>query len=117
MRFTVIPIMITDTTNKDDIRNEDRVSNDILSRKASGGSSRAPDEQDEKKVKDLNREIMMIFQMYKASYGHTSAALLSVLSYLSNNYLLQHPENKQLLLDYFEKEFDKFLDMIRNHKS
>lgn len=68
--------------------------------------------QDEKKVKDLNREIMMVFQMYKASFGHTSAALLSVLSYLSDNYLRQHPENKQILSDYFHKEFDKFLKMI-----
>jgi hypothetical protein len=74
-------------------------------------TSRA-DSQDEKKVKDLNREIMMVFQMYKASFGHTSAALLSVLSYLSENYIRQHPESKQMLIEYLEKEFDKFLDMI-----
>src|SRR5918993_5727165 len=85
-------------------------------RATNSDSNRIPNEQDEKKVKDLNREIMMIFQMYKASYGHTSAALLSVLSYLSDNYLTQHPENKQILLDYFEKEFDKFMNMIRRHE-
>jgi hypothetical protein len=75
-------------------------------------STSSADSQDEKKVKDLNREIMMVFQMYKASFGHTSAALLSVLSYLSENYIRQHPESKQMLIEYLEKEFDKFLDMI-----
>jgi hypothetical protein len=79
-------------------------------------SSRIANEQDEKKVKDLNREIIMIFQMYKASFGHTSAALLSVLSYLSDIYLRQHPENSQIISDYFQKEFDKFLKMINRHK-
>ena len=86
-------------------------------RDSNSDSNRIPNEQDEKKVKDLNREIMMIFQMYKASYGHTSAALLSVLSYLSDNYLTQHPENKQILYEYFEKEFKKFLNMIEKHQS
>ena len=85
-------------------------------RDSNSDSNRIPNEQDEKKVKDLNREIMMIFQMYKASYGHTSAALLSVLSYLSDNYLTQHPENKQILYEYFEKEFKKFLNMIEKHQ-
>ena len=85
-------------------------------RATNSDSNRIPNEQDEKKVKDLNREIMMIFQMYKASYGHTSAALLSVLSYLSDNYLTQHPENKQILYEYFEKEFKKFLNMIEKHQ-
>jgi hypothetical protein len=54
--------------------------------------------------------------MYKASYSHTSAALLSVLSYLSDNYLTHHPENKQILYEYFEKEFEKFLDLIKKHQ-
>ena len=75
-------------------------------------STSIADSKMEKKVKDLNREIMMVFQMYKASFGHTSAALLSVLSYLSENYIRQHPESKQMLIEYLEKEFDKFLDMI-----
>jgi hypothetical protein len=101
--------MITGKTNNDVSKGKGKVSN--------GSSGRTPDEQDEKKVKDLNREIMVIFQMYKASFGHTSAALLSVLSYLSDNYLRQHPEDKQILLDYFEKEFDKFMNMIRRHES
>ena len=101
--------MITGKTNNDVRKVKDKVRN--------GSSGRTPDEQDEKKVKDLNREIMVIFQMYKASFGHTSAALLSVLSYLSDNYLRQHPEDKQILLDYFEKEFDKFMNMIRRHES
>src|SRR5918999_371293 len=100
--------MVTGKTNNDVSKGKDKVSN--------SRSSRVPDEQDEKKVKDLNREIMMIFQMYKASFGHTSAALLSVLSYLSDNYLRQHPENKQILYEYFEKEFKKFLNMIEKHQ-
>ena len=45
-------------------------------------SSRIPEEHDEKKVKELNREIMTVFGVYKASFGHASAALLSVLSVL-----------------------------------
>jgi hypothetical protein len=94
--------MITDETGDISDRNN----------KPSNMSTSKADSQDEKKVKDLNREIMMVFQMYKASFGHTSAALLSVLSYLSENYIRQHPENKQILIEYLEKEFDKFLDMI-----
>src|ERR687898_2558204 len=100
--------MITDKTADGAGESKEKLNND-------SSSSRMPDEQDEKKVKDLNREIMMIFQMYKASFGHTSAALLSVLLYLSDNYLRQHPEDKQILFDYFEKEFDKFMNMIRRH--
>lgn len=100
--------MISSDSNNDIGQGNRRVSN--------SDSNRIPNEQDEKKVKDLNREIMMIFQMYKASYGHTSAALLSVLSYLSDNYLMQHPENKQILYEYFEKEFKKFLNMIEKHQ-
>src|SRR5919106_2076295 len=101
--------MITDKTADGAGESKEKLNNDT-------SSSRIANEQDEKKVKALNREIMMIFQMYKASFGHTSAALLSVLSYLSDNYLTQHPENKQILLDYFEKEFDKFTNMIRRHE-
>ena len=59
---------------------------------------------------------MMIFQMYKESFGHTSATLLSVLSYLSDIYLTQYPENKEILFEYFEKEFDKHLNMIKGHQ-
>jgi hypothetical protein len=96
--------MITDKTADGVGEGKDKPNND--------SNSSISNAQDEKKVKDLNREIMMVFQMYKASFGHTSAALLSVLSYLSDNYLRQHPENKKILSDYFQKEFDKFLKMI-----
>jgi hypothetical protein len=75
-------------------------------------NSRIPDEYDEKKVKELNREIITVFGVYKASFGHASAALLSVLSYLSDNYMRQHPESKKILTEYFEKEFDKFLNKV-----
>jgi hypothetical protein len=78
----------------------------------SSNSSRIADESDEKKVKELNREIMTIFGIYKASFGHASASLLSVLSYLSDNYMKQHPESKKILSEYFQKEFDKFLNMF-----
>ena len=77
-------------------------------------SSRIADESDEKKV-ELNREITTVFGIYKTSFGHASAALLSVLSYLSDNYMKQHPESKKILSDYFEKEFDKFLNRL-NHQ-
>jgi ABC-type arginine transport system ATPase subunit len=94
--------MITDKTGDVSDRNN----------KPSNLSTSKAESQDEKKVKDLNREIMMVFQKYKASFGHTSVALLSVLSYLSENYIRQHPESKQMLIEYLEKEFGKFLDMI-----
>ena len=76
-------------------------------------NSRIADENDEKKVKELNREIMTVFGVYKASFGHASAALLSVLSYISDNYMKQHPESKKILSEYFEKEFDKFLNRFK----
>jgi hypothetical protein len=94
--------MTTDNTDESSRRHSD-----------SGGdssSSRIADEHDEKKVKELNREIMSVFGVYKASFGHASASLLSVLSYLSDNYMKQHPESKKILSEYFEKEFDKFLN-------
>jgi hypothetical protein len=88
--------------------------NSSSSRRSSNNSSSSHtgDENDEKKVKELNREIMMIFQMYKSSFSHASAALLSVLSYLSENYIKQNPESKKMLSEYFEKEFDKFLNKV-----
>ena len=90
--------------------NTDDNSNNI--KHISNSSNRTADEQDEKKVKELNREIMMVFGMYKASFGHASAALLSVLLYLSDNYIRQHPDSKETLSKYFEKEFDKFLNRL-----
>ena len=83
---------------------------------SSSNSSRIPEEHDEKKVKELNREIMTVFGVYKASFGHASAALLSVLSYLSDNYMKQHPESKKILSEYFEKEFDKFLNRLNQQQ-
>ena len=80
---------------------------------SSNNNSRIPDEYDEKKVKELNKEIMTVFGVYKASFGHASAALLSVLSYLSDNYMRQHPESKKILTEYLEKEFDKFLNKLK----
>lgn len=85
---------------------------DNNSKHNSNNNSRIPDEYDEKKVKELNKEIMTVFGVYKASFGHASAALLSVLSYLSDTYMRQHPESKKILTDYFEKEFDKFLNKL-----
>ena len=58
--------MITDKTGDVSDRNN----------KPSNMSTSRADSQDEKKVKDLNREIMMVFQMYKASFGHTSASII-----------------------------------------
>ena len=83
------------------------------SRYRHNNNSRIADKSDEKNVKELNREIMTIFGIYKASFGHASASLLSVLSYLSDNYIRQHPESKKILSEYFEKEFDKFLDRFK----
>jgi hypothetical protein len=80
---------------------------------SSNNNSRIPDEYDEKKVKELNREIMTVFGVYKASFGHASAALLSVLSYLSDSYMRQNPESKKILTEYFQKEFDKFLNKLK----
>jgi hypothetical protein len=76
-------------------------------------NSRIPDEHDEKKVKELSREIITVFGVYKASFGHASATLLSVLSHLSDSYIRQHPESKKILTEYFEKEFDKFLNKLK----
>jgi hypothetical protein len=42
--------------------------------------------------------------------------LLSVLSYLSDNYMRQHPESKKVLSEYFEKEFDKFLNRFNQQQ-
>jgi hypothetical protein len=94
----------------------DNTDNNSSRHRHSSNSSRIPDEHDEKKVKELNREIMTVFGVYKASFGHASAALLSVLSYLSENYIRQHPESKKILSEYFEKEFDKFLNKFNQQQ-
>ena len=99
--------MITDNTDNNNSRHNSS---------SSKNNSRRPDEHDEKKVKELNREIITVFGVYKASFGHASAALLSVLSYLADNYMRQHPESKKILSEYFEKEFDKFLNRLNQQQ-
>ena len=51
-----------------------------ISRQSNGDANytggRKANDQDEKKVKDLNREIMTIFQMYKATFGHSSGSII-----------------------------------------
>ena len=72
------------------------------------------DKDEEKKVKQLNQEIMQIFEKHTASFGHASASLLSVLYFITERYTRQHPENKPLLLQYFKTEFDRFLNKLSN---
>ena len=103
--------MTTDNTGGSSSRHSDSGGDS-----SSSSSSRIADEHDEKKVKELNREIMSVFGVYKASFGHASASLLSVLSYLSDNYMKQHPESKKILSEYFEKEFDKFLNKLKQQQ-
>jgi hypothetical protein len=67
---------------------------------------------EENRVKQLNKEIMLVFERHTASFGHASAALLSVMYYISEKYTKQHPESKQNLSKYFETEFDKFLNKL-----
>ena len=43
------------------------------------------------------------------SFAHASAALLSVLYFISERYGKAHQENRKIILDYFKTEFDKFL--------
>ncbi len=94
----------------------DNSDNNSRHNSSSNNNSRRPDEHDEKKVKELNREIITVFGVYKASFGHASAALLTVLSYLVDNYMRQHPESKKILTEYFEKEFDKFLNKLKQQQ-
>src|SRR5918999_3219287 len=94
----------------------DNSDNNSRHNSSSNNNSRRPDEHDEKKVKELNREIITVFGVYKASFGHASAALLTVLSYLADNYMRQHPESKKILTEYFEKEFDKFLNKLNQQQ-
>ncbi len=94
----------------------DNSDNNSRHNSSSNNNSRRPDEHDEKKVKELNREIITVFGVYKASFGHASAALLTVLSYLTDNYMRQHPESKKILTEYFEKEFDKFLNKLKQQQ-
>jgi hypothetical protein len=66
----------------------------------------------EDEVKRLNREIMVIFEKRAAPFGYASAALLSVLYFISEKHVKVHPENRSILIDYFRKEFDRFLSKL-----
>jgi hypothetical protein len=65
--------------------------------------------EEQRKVKQLNQEIMFVFEKHASSFAHASAALLSVLHFISERYGKAHPENRKIVLDYFKTEFDKFL--------
>ena len=70
------------------------------------------DNEQQKRVKQLNQEIMMVLEKHAASFGYASAALLSVMYFISEKYTKQHPESKAMLLDYFRIEFDRFLKKL-----
>jgi hypothetical protein len=70
------------------------------------------DKEEEIKVKQLNQEIMFIFEKHAAPFGHASASLLSVLYFISERYGKSYPENRKIVLDYFRTEFDKFLKKL-----
>ncbi len=70
------------------------------------------DNEQQKRVKQLNQEIMMVLEKHAASFGYASAALLSIMYFISEKYTKQHPESKAMLLDYFRTEFDRFLNKL-----
>jgi hypothetical protein len=70
------------------------------------------DKEEERKVKQLNQEIMLVFEKHAAPFGHASASLLSVLYFISERYGKSHPENRKMMSDYFRTEFDKFLKKL-----
>ena len=72
------------------------------------------DKEEERKIKQLNQEIMFAFDKHAAPFGHTSASLLSVLYFISERYGKSHPENRETILDYFRTDFDKFLKKFEN---
>jgi hypothetical protein len=65
--------------------------------------------EEQKKVKQLNQEIMFVFERHAVSFSYASASLLSVLHFISERYGKAHPENRKMVLDYFKTEFDRFL--------
>lgn len=50
---------------------------------------------------------MVIFEKRAAPFGYASAALLSVLYFISEKHVKVHPENRSMLVDYFRKEFEQ----------
>ncbi len=67
------------------------------------------EEEEQRQVKQLNQEIMLVFEKHAASFAHASGALLSVLYFISERYGKAHQKNRKIILDYFKTEFDKFL--------
>jgi hypothetical protein len=59
--------------------------------------------EEQKKVKQLNQEIMFIFERHATSFSHASASLLSLLHFISERYGKAHPENRKIVLDYFKR--------------
>jgi hypothetical protein len=78
----------------------------------SNNDNNKQDEKEKRKVEQLNREIMVVFEKHASSFGHASAALISVLYFISERYGKAHPENRKIVVDYFRKEFDKFLKKL-----
>jgi len=74
-------------------------------------------QEDQEKVKQLNREIMVIFEKRAAPFGYASAALLSVMYFISEKHVREHPENRSMLLEYFRKEFDRFLNKLTEYSN
>ena len=70
------------------------------------------DKEQQKRVKQLNQEIMMVLGKHAASFGYASAALLSVMYFISEKYTKLHPEDKKVVSDYFRTEFEKFLKKL-----
>ena len=70
------------------------------------------DKEEGRKVKQLNQEIMFVFEKHAAPFGYASTSSLSVLYFISERYGKSHPENRKMMLDYFRTEFDKFLKKL-----
>jgi hypothetical protein len=74
-------------------------------------------DEEQREVKQLNQEIMFVFEKHAASFAHASAALLNVLHFISERYGKTHPENRKIVLDYFKTEFDKFLKKFADNNN
>ena len=48
------------------------------------------DKEEERKVKQLNQEIMFVFEKHAAPFGYALASLLSVLYFISERYGKSH---------------------------
>lgn len=65
------------------------------------------DKEEERKVKQLNQEIMFVFEKHAAPFGHASASLLSVLSetVVSPKHQLSF---RSIILNYITSTYAKF---------